>query len=143
MSITNVKLRVPSDYRVTYEANDDGIVKVSETFDQDGESLYGSNEMIIPKEVFIEAYKKYIKDLERKVKRLEKSNKNWRRKCQRLRNEKKWFSEMIPEEHKRVIVRDKNGKEYRNHEWVGHAWYSFSGRDGWRTDVDVVSWRYQ
>jgi len=55
-----------------------------------------------------------------------------------------WFSEMIkPEVHKRVIVRDEEGKEYRNHEWVGHAWYSFSGCDGWRTDVDVVSWRYQ
>jgi hypothetical protein len=85
-----------------------------------------------------------IRDLKDKVKRLEKSNRNWRRKCQRLRNESKWFSEMIkPEEHKRVIVRDENGKEYRNHEWVGHAWYSFSGCDGWRTDVDVVSWRYQ
>ena len=54
------KLRIPSGQRITYEANDDGIVKVSETFDQDGESLYGSNEMIIPKEVFIAAYKKYI-----------------------------------------------------------------------------------
>lgn len=85
-----------------------------------------------------------IKDLEEKIKKLEKSNRNWRRKCQRLRNEEKWFSEMIkPEEHKRVIVRDENGKEYRNHEWVGHAWYSFSGCDGWRTDVDVISWRYQ
>ena len=88
-----------------------------------------------------------IKNLEEKVKRLEKSNRNWRRKCQRLRNKKdkvQWFSEMIkPEEHKRVVVRDENGKEYRNHEWVGHAWYSFSGCDGWITDVDVVSWRYQ
>lgn len=65
LSIANVnvgKLRVPSEQRVTYEANDDGIVKVSETFDQDGESLYGSNEMIIPKEVFVVAYKKYIED---------------------------------------------------------------------------------
>ena len=65
LSIANVnvgKLRVPSEQRVTYEANDDGIVKVSETFDQDGESLYGSNEMIIPKEVFVVAYKKSIED---------------------------------------------------------------------------------
>ena len=88
-----------------------------------------------------------IKNLEEKVKRLEKSNRNWRRKCQRLRNEKnkvQWFSEMIkPEEHKRVIVRDESGKEYKNHEWIGHAWYSFSGCDGWITDVDVISWRYQ
>lgn len=85
-----------------------------------------------------------IKDLKDKVKRLEKSNRNWRRKCQRLRNKQEWFSEMIkPEEHKRVIVRDENGKEYRNHEWVGHAWYNFSGCDGWQTDVDVIEWRYQ
>lgn len=65
LSIANVyigKLRVPSGQRVTYEANDEGIVKVSETFDQDGESLYRSNQMIISKEVFVEAYKKYIKD---------------------------------------------------------------------------------
>ena len=65
LSIANVnvgKLRVPSGQKVTYEANDEGIVKVTETFDQDGESLYGSNEMIVPKEVFMEAYKKYIKD---------------------------------------------------------------------------------
>lgn len=58
---TNIcKLRIPSGQRITYEANDDGIVKVNETFDQDGEPLYGSNEMIIPKEVFVAAYKKYI-----------------------------------------------------------------------------------
>ena len=65
LSIANLnvgKLRVPSGQKVTYEANDNGIVKISETFDQDGESLYGSNEMIIPKEVFVAAYKKYIED---------------------------------------------------------------------------------
>ena len=42
-----------------------------------------------------------IEKLEEKVKRLEKSNRNWRRKCQRLRNEKnkvQWFSEMIKPE---------------------------------------------
>lgn len=65
LSIANVnvgKLRVPSGQKVTYEANDEGIVKVTETFDQDGESLYGSNQIIIPKEVFVSAYKKYIED---------------------------------------------------------------------------------
>ena len=56
------KLRIPSGQKVTYEANDEGIVKVTETFDQDGESLYESNQMIISKEVFVEAYKKYIED---------------------------------------------------------------------------------
>ena len=57
-----LKSRTPSGERITYEANDEGIVKVTETFDKDGESLYGSNQMIIPKEVIIAAYKKYIKD---------------------------------------------------------------------------------
>lgn len=56
------KLRVPSGQKGTYEANNEGIVKVTETFNQDGELLYGRNEMIIPKEVFVAAYKKYIKD---------------------------------------------------------------------------------
>lgn len=59
-SINVGKLRIPSGQKVSYKANEDGIVKISETFDQDGESLYGSNEMIIPKEVFVEAYKRYI-----------------------------------------------------------------------------------
>ena len=58
------KLRVPYGEKVEYEANDEGIVKVTEVFDQDGKSLYGSNQMIIPKEVFVEAYKKYIKEIE-------------------------------------------------------------------------------
>lgn len=69
LSIANVnvgKPRVPSGQKVTYETNNEGIVKVTETFDQDGESLYGSNQMIIPKEVFVEAYKKYIEDGEDK-----------------------------------------------------------------------------
>ena len=56
----------------------------------------------------------------------------------------RWFSEMIkPEEHKWVVVRDKDGREYTDHQWIGHAWYSFSGCDGWKTDIDVDSWRYQ
>ena len=67
LSIANInvgKLRITSEQRVTYEANDEGIVKVTETFDQNGESLYESNQMIIPKEVFVEAYKKYIEENE-------------------------------------------------------------------------------
>lgn len=61
----------------------------------------------------------------------------------------KWFSEMIkPEEHRWVVVKDKDGEEYIDHQWVGHAWYHFCINsdgtcDGWRTRVDVVSWRYQ
>lgn len=86
----------------------------------------------------------YIKELEQKVKKLEKSNRNWRRKCQRLRSAAKWTDERIkPIEHKRVLVKDENGEVYCDHEWVGHAWYEFAGCDGWRTVVNVVSWRYQ
>lgn len=61
----------------------------------------------------------------------------------------KWFSEIIkPEEHKWVVVRDEDGKEYTDHQWIGHAWYDYcrgsdGSCDGWRTRVDVVSWRYQ
>lgn len=85
-----------------------------------------------------------IKELERKVKALEKSNRTWRRKCQRLRSKAKWFSaDLKPEDHRMVIVKDENGKEYRDHAWVGHAWFSYLGCDAWRTDVNVVSWRYQ
>lgn len=60
-----------------------------------------------------------------------------------------WVSEMIkPKEYKYVVVRDENGEEFENHQWTGHAWYVFvenldGSCDGWRTDVDVISWRYQ
>jgi len=55
----------------------------------------------------------------------------------------KWISEKIkPKEDRLVIVRDKDGKEYKNHQWVGHAWYKFvrnkEGYDGWRTDVENI-----
>lgn len=53
---------VPFGEKVTYEVTDEGIEKVIETFDQYGESLYGINQMIIPKEVFVAAYKKYIEN---------------------------------------------------------------------------------
>ena len=53
---------VPSKEKVRYEATDEGIEKVIETFDQHGESLYEINQMIIPKEVFVAAYKKYIEN---------------------------------------------------------------------------------
>lgn len=59
------------------------------------------------------------------------------------------FSEMIkPEENKWVVVRDDDGKEQPFHKWNGTYWYAFIGDDendydGWRTDVDVISWKYQ
>lgn len=61
----------------------------------------------------------------------------------------KWTSKEIkPKKYKWVIVRDKNGKEYKNHQWNGSVWYdyviNYDGTcDGWRSDVNVVSWRYQ
>ena len=56
-----------------------------------------------------------------------------------------WYSEMLkkPEEYKRVIVRDEDGNEYRNHAWTGHTWYIFDDCAGCPTHVDVISWRYQ
>lgn len=85
-----------------------------------------------------------IKELEQKIKKIEKSNRTWRRKCQRLRNKHRWTAEEVkPEEHRRVVVKDENGREYRDHEWVGHAWYRFVDCNGWITDVNVTGWRYQ
>ena len=60
-----------------------------------------------------------------------------------------WFSaEIKPKEDTWVIVKDKDGREYEDHQWLGHAWYAFvvngSDCDGWRTDVEnIVAWRYQ
>ncbi len=55
-----------------------------------------------------------------------------------------WFSEMIkPEKDRFVIVRDNDGIEHTHHQWNGMCWYTFSGCDGWRSDVDIISWRYQ
>lgn len=65
-----------------------------------------------------------------------------------LKEKVEWISKEIkPKQDEWIIVRDKEGKEYRNHQWTGYAWYHFSiGKDhcdGWRSDVDIVSWRYQ
>ena len=54
------KLVIPTKERVTYEVNDNGIVEVIGTFDQHGQPIHASKSMIIPKEIFVEAYKKYI-----------------------------------------------------------------------------------
>ncbi len=55
-----------------------------------------------------------------------------------------WYSEMIkPEVHIPVVVRNEKGEEFSDHYWNGHAWYRFYDGDGWRSDVDIVSWRHQ
>ena len=65
-----------------------------------------------------------------------------------------WFStEIKPKADTWVVVKDKDGKEYNNHQRVGHAWYRFIADgidcngctiyDGWRTDVEnIVAWKY-
>ena len=51
-----------------------------------------------------------------------------------------------PEERKWIIVKDKNGTEHKYHQWMGHTYYEFifdaDGCDGYRSDVDIASWRY-
>lgn len=54
------ELRIPFEHKVTYEVNDNGIERVYEVIDQCGKSMFAKNELIIPKEVFVSAYKKYI-----------------------------------------------------------------------------------
>lgn len=62
---------------------------------------------------------------------------------------REWFPlDIKPEQDTWVIVKDKNGKEYKDHQWLGHAWYEFvrsrDGSDGWRADMEnIVTWRYQ
>lgn len=60
-----------------------------------------------------------------------------------------WISEMLakPDIHKWVIVRDDEGNEYPNHQWNGTCWYEYivdedGSADGWRSNVDVISWKY-
>lgn len=51
-----------------------------------------------------------------------------------------------PEERKWIIVKDKNGTEHKYHQWIGHTYYEFTfdadGCDGYISDVDIASWRY-
>lgn len=46
-----------------------------------------------------------------------------------------------------IIVKDKNGKEYDAHRWLGHAYYEFSIDDdgvcdGYRSRADIIAWKY-
>lgn len=49
----------------------------------------------------------------------------------------------IPDEHKPIVVLDKNGDVHDNHIWVGHAYYEFVDCDGYRSDRDIVGWKYE
>ena len=59
-----------------------------------------------------------------------------------------WIKNDIkPEVHKWVIVKDKQGKIHKNHQWNGMCWYDYiidkDGCDGWRSNVDVEYWKYK
>lgn len=54
------KLRIPSGQKQKYKIDEDGIYSSVETYDQDGEYMYAKDRMIISKEAFIEAHKRYI-----------------------------------------------------------------------------------
>ena len=51
-----------------------------------------------------------------------------------------------PEENKWIIVKDKDGREFKYHQWTGYCYYAYvldaDGCDGWRSDIDIVTWRY-
>lgn len=55
-----MKLQIPSGQKQKYKIDEDGIYSSVETYDQDGEYMYAEDRMIISKEAFIEAYKRYI-----------------------------------------------------------------------------------
>ena len=63
--------------------------------------------------------------------------------------EQQWFPiDIIPKDHEWLIVKDIDGKEYKDYMWVGHAWYECirdsDGYDGWRADMEnIVAWRYE
>lgn len=57
-------LRVPSGQKITYSADEDGIMEIIDTIDQYGDSMYATAKMVLSKEVFIAAYNAYIKDIE-------------------------------------------------------------------------------
>ena len=54
------KLQIPSGQKQKYKIDEDGIYSLVETYDQDGEFMYAEDRMIISKETFIEAHKRYI-----------------------------------------------------------------------------------
>lgn len=47
-----------------------------------------------------------------------------------------------------IVVLDVNLIEHDNHTWEGHAYYEFihnddGTADGYRSDVDIIAWRYE
>ena len=60
----------------------------------------------------------------------------------------KWHDrEDYPEKDKWIIVKDKDGREFKYHQWSGYCYYAYILHtdgccDGWRSDIDIVAWRY-
>ena len=54
--------RIGKEYKETYKAEEDGIVKISEILDLDGEPIFATRQVVLSKEVFVAAYNAYIKD---------------------------------------------------------------------------------
>ena len=47
-----------------------------------------------------------------------------------------------------IVVLDRDLTEHDNHTWEGHAYYEFiydddGSADGYRSDVDIIAWRYE
>lgn len=62
-------------------------------------------------------------------------------------SDKAWHDrEDYPEENKWIIVKDKDGREFKYHQWTGYCYYAYvldaDGCDGWRSDIDIAAWRY-
>lgn len=55
------RVKTPAGQRAVYKVDTDGIHEVVETYDQDGETIYGQSKLIMSKEAFIAAYNTYIK----------------------------------------------------------------------------------
>lgn len=62
-------------------------------------------------------------------------------------SDKAWHErEDYPEENRWIVVKDKDGREFKYHQWNGYCYYAYvvdsDWADGWRSDIDIVAWRY-
>lgn len=122
----------------------------------EGEEFAYSNSIKIVNQL-IKEYKSKIENIEKletKIYTLKKSNKTWRRKCQRLRKqlkENKWIpcSEKLPEENTEVRIKFNNGTEFQggideNGWYLGSKNIMFDYFDQiclWE-DIKIVAWKY-
>lgn len=63
-------------------------------------------------------------------------------------SDKAWHDrEDYPEKDKWIIVKNKDGREFKYHQWTGYCYYAYvidsdGCCDGWRSGVDIIAWRY-